>query len=143
MAGMAGLEQKDAATVARCERQHARIVAAGLVLVLCGLGYGAWALLRFDPRASAAQHASFDRPVSSLESLYDPYEVVMRHVRPATDTERLLLEGLRANMNFSIGIMMTLLRIFLGLVLVLDGLFLWTVAVERRRLLQIIARLRA
>jgi uncharacterized protein YjeT (DUF2065 family) len=39
--------------------------------------------------------------------------------------------------------MMTLLRIFLGLVLVLDGLFLWTVAVERRRLLQIIARLRA
>jgi hypothetical protein len=140
---MSALDSADIDLLASHRRNQRRIVLLGVLLVACGSAYLGWAVLRFDPRATMSQHASFDRPVSSLQTLYDPYKVVFQHLKPQTDVEQLLAAGLRGNMNFSVGIMMTMLRIFLGMVLVLDGLFMWTVAVERRRLLRIIERLGA
>jgi hypothetical protein len=135
------LEPSDTDLIASQLRHHIPIVAAGLLLVLCGSGYIGWAALRFNPRASAAEHCGFDLPLNSLAGLYEPYRFALEHLRPTTDTEQMLLRGLQANMNFSVGMMMTILRIFFGLLLVLKGLFLCTIAFERRRLLQIIARL--
>jgi hypothetical protein len=140
---MRALEPADIDLLASHRRNQRWIVLLGLLLVACGSAYVGWALMRFDPRATLAQHAGFDRPVSSLQTLYDPYKVVFQHLKPQTDVEQLLVAGLRGNMSFSVGIMMTMLRLFLGMVLVLDGLFMWTVAAERRRLLRIIERLGA
>jgi hypothetical protein len=116
--------------------------AVGAVLTLIGVLYAGWAVWRFDPLATAEQHAAFDGPVSQLVRLYAPFFRLADQVRPHTDVEQVLLDSLRANMDFSLGVYVTLVRVFLGTLVCLAGLIMLTVVVERQRLLSIIATLR-
>jgi hypothetical protein len=116
--------------------------AAGVLLALLGALYAGWGVLRFDPLATAAEHASFDAPVSALVTLYAPVFHVVDQVRPRTDVETVLLSSLRGNMNFSLGVYVTLMRVFLGALAFVMGLVMLTVVVERQRLLRIIDALR-
>jgi len=116
--------------------------AAGALLTLIGVLYAVWAVWRFEPTATAEQHASFDRPVSQLVTLYAPFFQLVDQVRPHTDVEQVLLDSLRASMHFSLGVYVTLVRVFLGTLVCLAGLIMLTVVVERQRLLRIIAALR-
>jgi hypothetical protein len=138
---MPDLDPRERALLESHRRNHGRLLVAAALLIVSGAGYASWAVLRFDPRAAIEQHAGFDPPVNALTRMYDPYQPMLRNLRPTTDTEQLLLWGLRANMSFTAGMLMTLLRVFLGLLLLLCGLFLITTAFERRRLVRILQRL--
>ena len=134
------LDPRDRLLLSQHERNHPRIVALGVLILVLGLAYTGWGLLRFDPRGSLDDHASFDRPLTALTRVYLPYQGALRAMRPASDTELLLVQTLKAGINFSAGIMITLMRFILGLVMILSGLFMLTVAFERRRLVQIVRR---
>ena len=64
-------------------------------------------------------------------------------IETETARERLLVSGLRRSMHFSAGILALVVRVALGTLMAVAGLVVLTVVVERRRLLQIIGRLRA
>jgi hypothetical protein len=138
---MAALDSMDIALLESVRRSHRWLLLAGVALIACGGGYAVWGALRFDARAAIETHASFDRPVSSLTRLYDPYKPVLRQLRPTTENEHLLLWGLRANMSFTAGVLITLLRLFFGLLTLICGLFLIAAAYERQRLVRIVHRL--
>lgn len=115
----------------------------GGVLLLAGIGYIAFAVASFDPRADPREQPSWDRPVAGLADLYSPYRPILRAIRPQTDVEHLLLDGVKLSLAFSTGIMILLVRILIGTILCLSGMAALTVVVERRRLLALIAQLRA
>src|SRR5262245_9551463 len=110
---MAELSERDARFIARLERADRPTLVWACVLIALGTAYAAWGALRFDPWAETEAHMSFDRPVSSLGQLYRPYAPILRVAKPTTDLEFVLLSGLKHNMAFSVGIMMTLMRVFL------------------------------
>jgi hypothetical protein len=140
---MAELSERDAQLVARMRRSERPTLAWACALMLLGTSYVAWGTLRFDPRAPVEDHMSFDYPVSSLGKLYGPYAPFLRLTRPDTDTEAMLLAGFKANVSFSVGIMITLMRVFLGILVVVMGLVALSVRLERRRLLDVIERMQA
>jgi hypothetical protein len=140
---MAELSERDARLVARMQRSERPTLVWACVLMLLGMSYATWGALRFDPRADIEAHMSFDRPVSALGELYAPYAPFLRLTRPTTDTEALLLAGLKANMAFSVGVMITLMRVFLGILLLVKGMVALSVRLERRRLLDVIARMQS
>lgn len=137
---MAELDARQQGYLRGIRRSERLNVLWGCALILAGSIYGTWAVLRFDPRAAIEDHASFDRPISSLERLYDPYKPFMTLTRPESPLESLLLRVLGAHMAFTVGILMTLVRLFLGVLVALMGLVTLTVVVERRRLLVLIER---
>jgi len=139
---MSALSAKQVQLLRRLGRSQRISVVGGVVLGLLGALYASWAVVRFDPTAPAEAHASFDRPVSALVELYAPFFRLVDQVRPRTDVESLLLDSLRGSMNFSLGVYVTLLRVFLGVLAFVMGLVVLTVVVERRRLLRIIEALR-
>ena len=139
---MAELSTQQARLLRRLSRTQRVSVAGGLLLAFLGALYTGWAIVRFDPAATAAEHASFDTPVSKLVTMYAPFFRVFDHVRPHTDVEVVLLESLRGSMNFSLGVYVTLVRVFLGTLAFVMGLVMLTVVVERQRLLRIIDALR-
>jgi hypothetical protein len=140
---MPELDPRAAALLESHERNHRWILLAGALLALGGSGYAGWGALRFDPRGSIESHASFDRPLTALTRIYDPYKRVLRQIKPLSDTEQLLLGGMRRNMSFTAGALITLLRVFMGVLALLSGLFLIAVAFERQRLVRIVQHLRS
>jgi hypothetical protein len=138
-----GLPEADARLRAGLVRHQRGLLAAGVLLVSVGLAYDGWALLRFDPRADAEAHAGFDRPVSSLTALYQPYRPFLRAARPRTELEVFCMGGLRRQMAFSVGMSMTLIRVLLGTLVVVLGLAVIAIVGERRRLLALIDRVLA
>ena len=132
------MDPRHARFVRSLRRSERGSIALGCVLVVLGGGYAGWALARFDPRAEIAQHMSFDRPVSALGRVFDPYNVLLRVVKPKTELESTLLRTLQRSNDFSVGIMITLLRVFLGTLALVMGMVALTVVVERRRLLRVI-----
>jgi hypothetical protein len=138
---MAQLSGPDARLVARMERNDRPTFVWACVLMLAGSAYAGWGLLRFDARADTEEHMSFDRPVSSLGRLYGPYAPLLRVVKPHTEVESMLFVSLKHNMAFSVGIMMTLMRVFLGILMIVMGMVALSVRLERRRLLDVIARM--
>jgi hypothetical protein len=124
-------------------RQQRPLQGLGAALVLLGAGYDGWALLRFDPRASAEAHASFDLPVSSLSKLYSAYAPLLRVARPKTELESICVRGMQGHMAFSVGISMTLVRVLLGTLAAVLGLAILAVVGERRRLLDMVDHLLA
>lgn len=138
---MAALSERDAQLIARIERSERPTLIWACVLMLLGASYAVWGTLRFDSRASIEDHMSFDRPVSSLGKLYGPYAPFLRLAEPQSDVEAILMKALKANMAFSVGIMMTLMRVFLGILMLVMGMVALSVRLERRRLLNVIARI--
>jgi len=139
---MAELSTKQARLLRRLSLTQRGSVAVGLLLAVLGALYAGWAVVRFDPEATAAEHASFDTPISQLATLYAPFFRVVDQVRPRTDVEIALVGSLRDSMNFSLGVYVTLVRVFLGVLTLVMGLVMLTVVVERQRLLRIIDALR-
>jgi hypothetical protein len=135
------LTRSQAQLLRRLGRTQRWTAVAGLLLVLGGASYAAWGVWRFDPRADPRDNPGFDRPVANLAFLYERYERRLRTIRPETSTEKVLMEGMSRGMNFTAGLLMTLLRLFLGTLTLLSGLVMLTVFVERRRLLVIIGQL--
>jgi hypothetical protein len=140
---MAELSERDARLIARMQRSERPTLVWACVLMLLGTSYAIWGALRFDPRAEVEAHMSFDRPVSSLGKLYSAYTPFLRLVRPNTDVEAILMSGIKANIAFSVGIMITLMRVFLGILMLVMGMVALSVRLERRRLLDVIARTQA
>lgn len=140
---MADLTERQADWLASLEHGQRIASIAGASMLLAGLAYIGFAVLIFDPLADPREQPSWDRPVAQLAHLYRPYRPILRAIRPQTDVEHLLHEGVQRNMSFSTGIMILLVRVLVGTVLCLSGMAALTVVVERRRLLALIAQLRA
>ncbi len=138
---MAELTQKQAALLAGLKRGQRISSALGLVLALLGTAYGVWAVKTFDPRADPLEQPNWDRPVAALADLYRPYLPILKAIRPQTDVERILHEGVMRNLAFSTGVMILLLRVMIASLVCLAGLAALTVVVERRRLLELIDQL--
>ena len=138
---MAELTEKQAARLAGVKRGQRVSSALGLALALLGAAYAVWAIKTFDPRADPREQPRWDRPVAALADLYGPYRPILNAIRPQTDVEQMLHEGVKRNLAFSTGVMILLLRVMIGSLVCIAGLAALTVVVERRRLLELIYQL--
>jgi hypothetical protein len=114
----------------------------GLVLAVLGAVYVGWGIYLFDYRVDPRTQSSFDGPVSQLAFLYDGYQRTLDKITPETPVEQMLMEGAKRGMYFSSGVMVMMMRIYLGTLVCLMGLVSLTVVIERRRLLRVISKLR-
>ena len=135
------LPPKEARLLASLARTQPWVAAVGLALALLGAGYATWGVLRFDPQADPRRDPGFDRPVARLAFLYQGTQGGVEQIRPETSTEAVLRDTLLGGMHFGSGVVLMLLRLFLGTLMALLGSVMMTVVVERRRLLRIIGRL--
>jgi hypothetical protein len=115
----------------------------GLVLAVLGAAYVGWGIYLFDYRVDPRTQSSFDGPVSQLAFLYDSYQRTLDKITPETPVEQMLMEGAKRGMYFSSGVMVMMMRIYVGTLVCLMGLVSLTVVMERRRLLRVIAKLQA
>ena len=138
---MPELSPREARLLARVRGGQRWATAVGAVLTVVGAAYVAWAVYLFDYRVDPRTQPSFDGPVARLAFLYDRYQSVLDQVAPETQVERWLVEGMKRGMFFSAGVMVMLLRIYIGTLVCLMGLAALTVVVERRRLLRLIEKL--
>lgn len=139
---MAELSDRQRGWLATLERTQRLASLFGALMVVLGASYVVWAVAIFDPLADPRDAPRWDKPVAAIAEIYDPYRPILRAIRPATENERVLHEGVTRNLAFSTGIMILLVRTLLGTVMCLGGLAMLTVVVERSRLLKIIGRLR-
>ncbi len=133
---------EDTRMLARVAKSQRPFMAIGIVLALAGAAYLTWAIARYSPFEDPRAHPGFDRPVAQLSFLFERYQSIVEHTDGETPAERRLLRGIARNMQFSAGIMVLLLRVFLGTLTLVFGLTIMTVVVERARLLAVIGRLR-
>ncbi|HTO55509.1 MAG TPA: hypothetical protein VMR50_19150 [Myxococcota bacterium] len=138
---MSALAEREVDYLTRTRRNQRPIAITGAILALVGIAYLTWAIHRYSPLADPRKDSGFDRPVAELGSLFEHALFVVENATPETPTERRLMYGLSRNMQFSSGIMVLQMRIFLGTLTMLGGLIMMTVAVERARLLRLIKRL--
>lgn len=115
----------------------------GLVLAALGVAYLIWGIYLFDGRVDPRDQPSFDRPIARMAFLYDRYQRTLDKIRPETSVEALLLDSMKRGMVFSAGVMVLMLRVYIGTLVLLMGLIALTVVVERRRLLRVIEKLQA
>ena len=126
----------------RLVRSQRPMAIAGALLALLGAAYLVWGVTRFDPRADPRVDPGFDWPVARLGFLFERGMVMVENSVPETPAEAQLLRGLTRNLNFSAGVMVLLLRIFLGTLALVSGFAIMTVVVERGRLIAMIRHLR-
>ncbi len=140
---IATLTEADERLLARLEREQRWAVVGGIVLTLLAAAYLGWAITSFDPRGDPRGTPAYDGPIARIGFLYDGYQQRLDREVPRDGREQLLMEGLRSQMSFSAGMFVLATRILLGTLAAMAGLAALTVAMERHRLLRIIARLRA
>lgn len=138
---MGALEGRDSSYLAGVRRRQQPLAIGGALLALAGAVYLAWAILRFDPHADPRVNPGFDRPIAELAFIFQRGQLIVENAVPQSPTEARLLHGLSRNMQFSSGVMVLLVRIFVGTIAMLGGLIVMTVVVERGRLLKLIKRL--
>ena len=138
---MASLEDKQSRFLAGVQRRQKPIAITGALIAVAGALYLAWGVLRFDPRADPRVNPGFDGPVAELAFIFQRGMVIVENAVPQTPSEARMLRALAKNMNFSAGVIVTMMRIFLGTLAMLGGFIMITVAVERARLLRLIAKL--
>ncbi|HTO70993.1 MAG TPA: hypothetical protein VMR31_14120 [Myxococcota bacterium] len=138
---MADLSERESKHLRAVRATQRRFAAAGVVLVLLGAAYVTWGVLHFNPHGDPRVDPGFDGPVAKLAFLFDRGLEKIDNTTPQTPTEAFLLHALSRNMQFSTGVMVMLMRIFLGLFTLVTGLLTMTVVVERGRLLRVIKRL--
>jgi hypothetical protein len=137
---VAELDESQGRMFGRLTRSQRPMVIVGAVLALLGAAYLVWGVTRFDPGTDPRLNPGFDWPVARLAFLFERGHPSSR-MRPAPDGER-LLRGMSRNMSFSAGVMVMLLRIFLGTLALVLGFATLTVVVERARLIAMIRHLR-
>ena len=138
---MAPLSDRETKFLTRVRGSQRWFAIGGLVLSLLGAAYTTWGVLRFDPHGDPRKNPGFDGPVAELAFLFERGYQMIDHTDPQTPTEARLLRTLERNMQFSTGVMVLLMRVFLGLFAVVTGLLAMSVVVERARLLRLIKRL--
>lgn len=138
---MAALDAHELQFLDRLSAHQKIATVGGLVLTALGAAYVVWAVAVFDYRIDPRTQVSFDAPVANLAFLYDRYQRTIDKIVPETQVETWLFEGIRRGMWFSAGVMVLMLRAFLGTLMFLAGLIALTVVVERRRLLKLIHKL--
>ena len=139
---MAALAEKQDVLLGRISRSQKPMAIAGGVLALLGAAYLVWGVMRFDPRGDPRANPGFDWPVARLAFLFEGGLTRIDRAVAETPTEERLLRGLSRNMSFSAGVMVMLLRIFLGTLALVLGFATLTVVVERARLIAMIRHLR-
>ena len=140
---MAALTEKDRRYLRQMAWMQPGALITGILGFVLGVAYVAWAVLIFDFRQDPREQGAFDVPIQEIADVYDGYSWTISKIIPESDTEAILLESMRGGLKFTTGIMVMLLRIFLGTLVALMGLVSLTVVVERRRLLHVIDRLQA
>jgi len=135
------LEVKDSSFLAGVRRRQRPLAVVGALLSLAGAAYLAWAILRFDPNADPRDNPGWDRPIAQLSFIFQRGQLLAEKAEPATPSEARALHALSRNMQFSAGIMVLQLRMFVGTMVLLGGFIIMTVVVERARLLKLIKRL--
>jgi hypothetical protein len=138
---MSALAEREVKYLARTRRHQRPIAIAGAILAVAGIAYLTWAIYRYSPHADPRQDSGFDRPVAELGRLFERGLFLVENATPQTPTEQRLMHGLSRNMQFSSGVMVLQMRIFLGTITMLGGFIMMTVAVERGRLLRLIKTL--
>ena len=138
---MAGLRDQDRRYLRQMGWMQPVTVGASIVSVVAGVAYIGWALLSFDYRKNPLDAPAFDRPVLKIAAIYEPYRRTLDKITPETGVELILLDMMKGGLVFSTGMMVLLLRLFLGTLVLLFGLVSLTVVVERRRILAIVERL--
>lgn len=139
---MAELSEREERFLARLSWTQPVASGFGVALALLGAAYVAWAVHLFDYRVDPRTQPSFDGPIAQLAFLYDRYQNILEKITPETEVEGWLLSGIERGMFFSAGVMVMMLRIFIGTLVCLSGLIALTVVVERRRLLRLIQKVR-
>jgi hypothetical protein len=138
---MGALEARDSSFLAAVRRHQRPVAIGGALLSLLGALYLGWAILRFNPRADPRDNPGFDRPIAELAFIFQRGQLMIENAEPATPMEARMLHALSRNMQFSAGIMVLQVRMFVGTLAMLGGFIMMTVAVERARLLRLIKRL--
>lgn len=138
---MAAFEAREASFLSRVRAHQRPLAIGGAVLALLGASYLAWGILRYDQRADPRDNPGFDGPVANLAFIFQRGQLRVEKAEPQTPSEARLLHALARNMQFSAGIMVLQVRIFLGTLALLGGFIMMTVVVERARLLRLIKRL--
>ncbi|MFI5315983.1 MAG: hypothetical protein ACHQ6T_09785 [Myxococcota bacterium] len=138
---MGALEDEQTTFLARVRRRQRLLAVGGAVISLLGAVYLGWAILRFDPRGDPRDRPGFDAPIAELAFIFQRGQLFLEKIEPQTPLEARLLHALGRNMQFSAGIMVLLVRVFVGTLTMLGGMIMLTVVVERERLLRLIKRL--
>ena len=140
---MAELSERERAFLDRLQWTQPLAAGLGVVLTLLGIAYVVWACWVFDPRADPREQTSFDGPIARLGFLYDSYQRTIDKIKPESSVEGLLLDLMKSGTFFSAGIMVLMMRLYIGTLVCLMGLIALTVVVERRRLLRLIEKMQA
>lgn len=138
---MAVFEQREAAFLSRVRSHQRPLAIGGALLALLGGAYLAWGILRYDQRVDPRDDPGFDGPIASLAFIFQRGQLIVENAAPATPSEARMLHALGRNMQFSAGVMVLQMRIFVGTLALLGGFIMLTVVVERARLLRLIKRL--
>ena len=138
---MGALEGTQTTFLARVRRSQLPIAIGGAIISLLGAAYIGWAILRVDPHGDPRDHPGFDGPIAELAFIFQRGQLILEHAQPQTPFEAHLQRALGRNMQFSAGVMVLLVRIFVGTLAMLGGMIMMTVVVERARLLRLIKRL--
>jgi hypothetical protein len=138
---MGAFEAHEAELLARMRARQRPLAIAGAVFALLGAAYLAWGMMRYDQRIDPRDNPGFDGPIANLAFIFQRGQLMVERAEPATPTEARMLYALGRNMRFSAGIMVLQVRLFVGTLVLLGGLIMMTVAVERGRLLRLIKRL--
>lgn len=136
---MIAAEQQVAEDMRR--RQRVSVVAA-IVLLLAGGAYAMWGIGRFDPEADPRVDPGFDKPVAEMAFLFDRKDRALDNLKARTGNEQFLIDELRYQMHLTSSLMVLLLRLFLGTFVLMAGLILLTVVVERQRLITAVRQAR-
>ena len=139
---MADLHEAQSRLLGRLSRSQKPMATAGALLALLGAAYLVWGVRRFDPSADPRENPGFDWPIARLAFVFEEGRFVTDNALPKTPSEDRLLRGLSRNMDFSAGVMVLMLRTFMGTLALVSGFAIMTVVVERARLIAIIRRLR-
>ncbi|HKC51771.1 MAG TPA: hypothetical protein VKF60_13320 [Myxococcota bacterium] len=138
---MGALEGRESSYLSSVVRRQRPIAIAGAVIALLGAGYLTWAIARYDQHADPRDSPGWDRPIADLAFVFQRGQLRVEKAEAQTPSEARLLRALSRNMQFSAGIMVLQVRMFVGTLALLGGCIMMTVVLERSRLLRLIKRL--
>jgi hypothetical protein len=139
---VSALDERQERHLARVIRHQRPVQVIGLVLALAGAAYVTWGVAQFDPRGDPTGERAFDRPIAQVGQLLARYRAALNRLPTDTPSEAFLMSELQSQTRVTASVAVVLLRILVGTLVLVSGLFCLTVSVERARLLAMIAALR-
>jgi hypothetical protein len=138
---VAELAEAQTRMIARISRSQKPMAIVGSVLALLGIAYLGWGVMRFNPHGDPRANPGFDWPVARLAFIFDRGHAQLDRAQEGTPSEKSMVRRVKRNMEFSAGVMVFLLRVFLGTLTLVLGLAIVTIVVERARLITMLRRL--